>query len=70
MLFFSDTEWDRMQDSKPELPEFLTSEVLQGFVQVYKERLDLSMDVQTWFEQLKEIGTTFGFAPNNQAFKQ
>lgn len=70
ILFFFDEEWNALQATKPELPDFLTREVLSAFIQTYEKELDLSVDVQTWFEQLKTIGKQFGFASNNQEFKE
>lgn len=70
ILFFFDDQWATLQESKPVLPEFLTQEVLSAFIQTYEKELDLTLDVQTWFDQLKSIGKQFGFASNNQEFKE
>ncbi len=69
VLFFFDEEWKAMQTTKPALPEFMTKELLQKMVDKYISILDLSMDTQSWFEQLKSFGKEFGFASNNQEFK-
>jgi len=45
-------------------------DVFLQFVDVYEKELDLSMDVQGWFDQLKSLGKQFGFASNNQEFKE
>lgn len=70
VLFFFDEEWKLMQVTKPELPEFMTKELLQKIVDKYVSVLDLSMDTQAWFDQLKAVGKEFGFASNNQEFKE
>lgn len=59
-----------MQATKPVLPEFMTKELLQKIVEKYISILDLSMDTQSWFEQLKSFGKEFGFAASNQEFKE
>ena len=70
ILFFFDEEWETMQATKPALPEFMTQELLQKIVAKYISVLDLSMDTQAWFEQLKSVGKEFSFASNNQEFKE
>lgn len=70
ILFFFDEERRNMQTNKPLLPEFMTKELLQKIVARYTSVLDLSMDTQVWFEQLKSLGKEFGFASNNQEFKE
>lgn len=70
VLFFFDAEWKAIQATKPALPEFMTQELLQKIVTKYVSVLDLSMDTQAWFEQLKSVGKEFGFASSNQEFKE
>lgn len=68
ILFFFDDQWEKMD--KPSLPDFMTPDLLQNFVATYITQLDLTVDTQTWFDQLKSIGKEFGFAANNQEFKE
>lgn len=70
VLFFFDEEWKATQATKPVLPEFMTKESLQKIVDKYVSVLDLNMDTQSWFEQLKSFGKEFGFAASNQEFKE
>lgn len=73
ILFFFDEEWEGMRSVREELKveglKFKV-DVLIDFVQEYEKQLDLSMDVQSWFDQLKTLGKQFGFASNNQEFKE
>ena len=55
ILFFFDEEWEILQTTKPSLPEVLTVDIVRSFVARYCEVLDLSVDVQSWFEQLKTV---------------
>ena len=70
LRFFYDTEWEKLQSTKPALPEIITHESMQKFIPEYMEKLDLTMSVEDRFAQLKEIGKTYGFAPSNAEFKE
>lgn len=70
LKFFFDSEWDKLYNDKPALPEYMTKEILENFVDEYCSCIDLSWDVQSWFGQLKEIGKKYGFAGNNAEFKE
>jgi glutamyl-tRNA synthetase len=73
ILFFFDEEWDSMESIRQELKASsckLQDSIVAAFVQEYERVLDLSMDVQAWFDQLKSVGKQFGFASNNQEFKE
>lgn len=68
--FFFDSEWEKLLPNKPELPESLTQEVINNFVNGYVDILDLNMSLEDWFAQLKEFGKTIWFATNNKEFKE
>lgn len=70
LKFFFDEEWNKLYNDKPELPSYMTKEILENFVSEYCSEVDLSGDVQSWFGQLKEIGKKYGFAGNNAEFKE
>lgn len=72
ILFFFDEERDSMQSVREELQAGNNElkDIFVQFVAKYEQELDLSVDVQTWFEQLKSLGKEFGFASNNQEFKE
>ncbi len=48
----------------------LPTDVLKSFVEEYIFVLDLSMSVEEWFAQLKNVGKKYGFAENNAQFKE
>ena len=70
ILFFFDEKWSEIKANKPEFPENIPAETWKAFAEDYAQNYDLSGDVLTWFEQLKEIGKKYGFAANNAEFKQ
>jgi glutamyl-tRNA synthetase len=70
LRFFFDTEREKLQATKPALPEIITHESMQKFIPEYMEKLDLTMSVEDRFAQLKEIGKTYGFASSNAEFKE
>lgn len=50
--------------------EHLTREKAAEFVSAYSPRLDLSLDAQAWFEQMKEIATELGYCANMKEYKE
>ena len=72
ILFFFDEERDSMKSIREELQSQNKEihDVFMKFIIKYEEVLDLSVDVQVWFDQLKMLGKEFGFASNNQEFKE
>lgn len=68
--FFFDDEWEKLLLSRPALPEIFTFEVLGKFIGEYVDILDLNMNSEEWFEQLKQIGKRHGFATGNAEFKE
>lgn len=60
----------QVKNGEIKYPEVLTDEVIEKFVSEYIEKLDLDMTVEEWFDQLKEIGKSHGFAGNNAEFKE
>jgi glutamyl-tRNA synthetase len=70
ILFFFDEKWPEIKANKPEFPENIPAETWKAFAEDYANNYDISGDVLTWFEQLKEIGKKYGFAANNAEFKQ
>lgn len=57
ILFFFDEEWDSMKSVREELQAGSSAlqDVFVQFVDAYEKQLDLSMDVQAWFDQLKSL---------------
>jgi len=54
--FFFDEEYKKLLSQKPESPEMITAEIVQQFIDIYKQQLDLSITKEERFAQLKEIG--------------
>ena len=70
LLFFYDDEWKKLNETKPVLPDILTPELIQSFVDQYSLQLNLDLSLEDWFAQLKEIGKPLGFAATNGEFKE
>lgn len=78
LKFFFDDERTKLRDEElgkrneglAPSPYHLPPEVVKKFVDEYIQTLDLSMSVEEWFAQLKEIGKKYGFASNNAEFKE
>lgn len=68
--FFFDAQYKKTLKDRPELPEAMTAELVEKFLNIYKEKLEFSLETAERFEQLKEIGQDLGFAANNKAFKE
>lgn len=67
---FYDEEYEKYYGEKPTYPENITGEVIKMFVEKYISEIDLTLDKNAWFEQLKEIGKSVGFATTNAEFKE
>lgn len=67
---FFDENYEANYATKPAYPENITPEVIKQFVDAYVSALNLELDKAAWFEQLKEIGKSVGFATSNAEFKE
>ena len=68
--FFFDKEYTKLLADKPELPEMITSEIVQQFIEIYTQKLDLTITKEERFAQLKQIGKELWFAATNGEFKE
>ena len=70
IMFFFDEKWEEIKKNKPEFSESIPSDVWKKFAEEYAESFDLSWDVLSWFDQLKQIWKKYWFAWNNAEFKE
>lgn len=70
IVFFYDNEWKKLLVNRPVLPEIFTKDLINKFVEEYSNVLDLNVNLEEWFNQLKEIWKKIGFASNNAEFKE
>lgn len=70
ILFFYDSEREKLVSDAPILSEIFTKDLIDRFVADYSKKLDLNMTTEDWFNQLKEIWKQFWFAVNNAEFKE
>ncbi|USN57030.1 MAG: hypothetical protein H6766_00740 [Candidatus Peribacteria bacterium] len=69
IAFFDDGIWgQRMVDVV--WPEEFDRDFVATLLADYADRYDPSMDVEQWFDDLKEFGQGYGFAVNNAQFKE
>ena len=68
--FFFDEEYKNLVSDRPSWPEMFTSELVSSFVSEYQDLLDLTMNKEDWFAQLKDMGKKIGFASSNGEFKE
>lgn len=70
LLFFYDSEFEKLKNTKPDAPESIDTTTMSAFVDEYETILDFSMDTMEWFTQLKDIAKKYWFAWNNAEFKE
>lgn len=70
IIFFYDKERENLLSTKPSLPEMCTVDRMKPFIDEYKDIINLTMTLEDWFTQLKEIWKKHGFAWNNAEFKE
>jgi len=68
--FFYDDIREKTKKNRPDIPESIDSQLIEKFADLYTLELDLSMDKQQWFDQLKTLGQALWFAANNKEFKE
>lgn len=68
--FFDPTVYDRMLAEAP-LPfnEFIDRKVIKDVLQDFANTLDLTVDEQIWFSNLKALGVRHGFAESFKVYK-
>ena len=62
LVSFYDETFTELQKTTPVLPESITPEIQKDFTDEYLKVYDPSLDRDQWFEQLKDIAHTHGFA--------
>ncbi len=70
IMFFYDDEWEKLFVNKPALPEIFTKDLINKLVEEYSNVLDLNVNLEDWFNKLKEIWKKIWFASNNAEFKE
>lgn len=70
IAFFDNDNYESMFNSNP-LPfsENFDKQLIKDILTEYKNTLDLSCDSQTWFGNVKELATKYGFATNGKDYK-
>lgn len=67
--FFYDDFYEDIFKEKLPFSEKLSSSIIKNVLNSIKEHLSLEQDEQSWFNQLKQIGESLGFAPNGKLYK-
>ncbi|MCX6824989.1 MAG: glutamate--tRNA ligase [candidate division SR1 bacterium] len=72
-FFFDEERAKLIQNSEFRIQKeksIISKDIAKSFVDEYIQVMNLSMSVEEWFAQLKEIGKKYGFAGNNAEFKE
>lgn len=69
LQFFYEETFEALKVSAPSLPETITPEIKQAFIDDYLKAYDPIMDREVWFEQLKNIAHAHGFARTGDEWK-
>ena len=69
--FFYNDFYNEMFESSIELPQNISNkDVAVKMLQAYKEKLDLSLDEENWFNQMKEVAVECGYAATPKEWKK
>jgi len=68
--FFYADKYNALLENKLEFNAKFPAETIKTVLSTLDEKLSLDQDEQSWFNNMKEIGETLGFAPNGKLFKQ
>lgn len=68
--FFYDDFYEDLFKEKLPFSERLSPFLIKNVLNSIKENLSLEQDEQSWFNQLKQIGESLGFAPNGKLYKK
>lgn len=67
--FFYDETFESMKREAPALPDSITPEIQNAFVEAYLEAYDPALERDAWFEQLKNLAHAHGFARSGDEWK-
>lgn len=67
---FYDSTYEQLISTAPAFPESVDSAIRKAFVSEYLSVYDPSLDSSAWFEQLKNLAHSHGFARNGEEWKQ
>lgn len=67
--FFYEETFRELKSSAPAIPENITPEVQDAFIEAYLQDYDPDMERDAWFEQLKDIAHAHGFARTGEEWK-
>ena len=68
--FFYKDFYESMFDDSFELPQNINSETAVKLLKTYKEKIDLSLDEENWFNLMKEVAVSCGFAATPKEWKK
>ena len=69
IFYFFDELFDREKAEHIELPKNMGLTEAKGIIESYSKVYNFSMDNETWFEELKRLGTELGYTSNKKEFK-
>lgn len=69
LQFFYDETFTNMKSEAPAMPDSITPEIQNAFVEAYLEVYDPTLERDAWFEQLKNLAHAHGFARSGEEWK-
>ena len=68
--FFYNDLYEELARTQLTYNEKFSNDTIKAVLSKVRDELSLEQDEQSWFNNMKAIGETLGFAPNGKAFKQ
>ncbi len=68
--FFYNDLYEELARTQLNYNEKFSNDTIKAVLSKVRDELSLEQDEQSWFNNMKAIGETLGFAPNGKAFKQ
>lgn len=68
-FFYDDYYMELMQNDLP-FNSFIDKNIIKNLLKEFSDTLNLSLDEQSWFNSLKELGKKYNFAESNKIYKQ
>lgn len=68
--FFYNDFYEAMFDESFELPQNINASTAVKLLNAYKEKIDLSLDEENWFNLMKEVAVSCGFAATPKEWKK
>jgi glutamyl-tRNA synthetase len=69
IYYFFDELFEKESASNSELPKNMDMDEAKRIIEAYSKAYNFNTDKETWFEELKAVGSQLGYAANKKEFK-